>query len=146
MTPKNPTPSSVITFTVVIRNQGTGMAWSPNAKQPEQHGGFYVDFFIDPNPEPQSYPWNVYGEIFAEAGSLAAGKTREVVFVHQGGLSSQTHTAWAKVDNYYDSIDVLEPWQKNSLVPESNEENNVKFIEFDIIGHTVFLPAVLKSP
>jgi uncharacterized repeat protein (TIGR01451 family) len=143
VTPEFPLPNQPVTFTVVVRNQGTGWAWNPN-----NQGGFYVDLFIDPNPEPQSFPWNGYGDLFEPAFKLAPGQAQEIVMVHGAGLSAQQHTVWAKVDNFLATSGGFEPWQQYSLVPEADEENNLFWIPVkpaEPSMHTIFLPMVLRN-
>lgn len=141
VTPEHPTPERSVTITVVVRNQGTGMAWNPNS-----HTGFWVDLFIDPEPVPASYPWNGDGDRFLYTTALAPGATRDIVFVLPDGLSDQYHEVYAKVDNFRDPNLAL--WQQNSLVPESDEENNVTMVPV-IMGepddYTIFLPAVMRN-
>jgi uncharacterized repeat protein (TIGR01451 family) len=140
VTPQYPVPNLPVNFTVVIRNQGTGLAGNPNVPG---GAGFYIDLFIDPDPVPWSYPWNVYGEPYLFTPALAPGETREIVFEYQEGVSDQHHNVYAKVDNFRNED--FEWWQRYSLVPESNEENNVDWTEV-IPGepdHAVFLPVVL---
>ncbi len=138
VTPTMPEPNEPITFTVVIRNRGTGWAWNPTNKT-----GFYVDLFIDPSPVPASYPWNGYAAIFEQTTGLAPGATRQIVFVLSNGLAGPQHDVYAKVDNWRDPD--LPLWQQNSLVPESNEYNNVTHIEVRIGGTYVYLPIVLRN-
>jgi uncharacterized repeat protein (TIGR01451 family) len=138
-TPGSPKPSQPITFTVVVRNRGTGWGWNPTNKT-----GFYVDLFIDPDLVPQSYPWNVWADIYKQTTALAPGATREIVFVLPNGLSGQHHDVYAKVDNWWDPN--LASWQQNSLVPESNEYNNVTHISVIMGGSYIFLPVVLRNP
>jgi uncharacterized repeat protein (TIGR01451 family) len=139
VTPQYPVPNLPVNFTVVIHNQGTGLAGNPNVPG---GGGFWVDLFIDPDPIPWSYPWNVYGDgIFTAA--LAPGQKREIVFAHEEGVSDQYHNVYAKVDNFLNQS--FELSHRNSLVTESNEENNVTWTQV-IPGepdYAVFLPVVL---
>ena len=138
-----PTPGRPVTFTVVLHNQGTGLAGNPNVPG---GGGFWVDLFIDPASAPQSYPWNGDGDFLAFTVALAPGETREIVFELPDGLKDQDHQVYAKVDNFRDPE--LEPWQQNSLVPESDEENNVALISVAMVEppeYHVFLPVVLNN-
>ena len=142
VTPTTPTPNRPVTFTVVIRNKGTGWAWNPN-----NHGGFFVDLFIDPDSMPQSYPWDGDGDIIVGTSSLAPGGVREVVLEYPKGLSDQHHDVYAKIDNYppYPSSP---SWQQSSLVPESDEENNVLYGSVEMGAPDefyVFLPAVMRN-
>jgi hypothetical protein len=53
---------------------------------------------------------------------------------------------YAKVDNFRDPG--LELWQQNSLVPESDEENNVALISVAMgepPEYNIFLPVVLNN-
>lgn len=139
VTPEFPVPDRPVALTVVIRNQGTGWAWNP-----VNLGGFFVDLFIDPSSVPSSYPWSAWGDFYRETSALAPNETREIVFVITEGLSNQGHRVYAKVDNFYDPNLAL--WQQNSLIPESDETNNVRWVPVDMdSGGTIFLPVVLKN-
>ncbi len=143
VTPVFPTPGRPVTFTVVLHNQGTGSAENPNVPG---GGGFWVDLFIDPDSAPQSYPWDLDGDFLAFTVALAPGETREIVFELPDGLKDQDHQVYAKVDNFRDPG--LEPWQQNSLVPESDEENNVALISVAMGAppeYYIFLPVVLNN-
>jgi len=142
-TPGLPTPGRPVTFTVILRNQGTGLAGNPNVPG---GGGFWVDLFIDPASAPQSYPWNGDGDFLVFTAALAPGETREMVFELPAGLKEQDHQVYVKVDNFRDPD--LEPWQQNSLVPESDEENNVASISVAMgepAENHIFLPVVLNN-
>ncbi|MCK4473623.1 MAG: hypothetical protein KAW49_17725, partial [Anaerolineae bacterium] len=60
-----------VTFTIVLENQGTGMAWNP-----DNESGFYVDVFTKPVV---SYPWVGWGDVFTSADSLAPGHQHTLV-------------------------------------------------------------------
>jgi uncharacterized repeat protein (TIGR01451 family) len=135
--PATPSTDGPMTFTVVIRNQGTGWAWNPVNKS-----SFFLDLFLDPDPTPESYPCNNLGDRYATIAPLAPAQTREIVFVYESGLSSQSHVVCAKVDNYKNEN--FAPWQQNSLVPESDENNNVKCISVDPENY-IFLPIVVRG-
>ena len=101
-----------VTFTVVIQNQGTGMAWNP-----DNNGGFWVDVFIAPVA---SYPFERYSEknIYASPSPLAPGARLTMTISYTAGFAVQEVQAfYVKVDNHG-----LYPY---GLVPESNEWNNV---------------------
>jgi hypothetical protein len=123
-----------VTFTVVIENQGTGMAWNP-----DNQAGFYLDVFIAPVP---SYPWEGYTEkdIFARVPPLAAGEKRTIVITQTGTYSqpirfteqeitTQIQGFYVKVDNFAQPIyegNRLIGWTRlYGIVPESNEMNNL---------------------
>ena len=141
VTPDPPVPNQSVTFTVVIRNRGTGLGANPNVPG---GGGFYIDLFIDPEPAPWSYPWNAWGDLYKFTTALPAGGTRDIAFVLPGGLSNQDHDVYAKVDNFLDPGLAL--WQRNSLVPESDEQNNVTWtpVSRPEPESTIFLPIVLR--
>ncbi|MFZ5916947.1 MAG: PKD domain-containing protein [Chloroflexota bacterium] len=145
VSPSLPTPDRPVTFTVWLRNQGTGLAGNPNVPG---GGGFWVDLYIDPDPAPQSFPWNVDGDVFIFTQSLAAGASRQIVFVLSDGLSGQFHEVYAKVDNYPPNP-TLPLWQQSSLIPESDEGNNV-FSREVLMGEAdtffIYLPSVLRNP
>ncbi|UCC63205.1 MAG: PKD domain-containing protein [Anaerolineae bacterium] len=152
--PEHPIPEKPVTFTVVVRNQGTGWAWDPadptGLMDPnKRYHGFWVDLFIDPAVVPTSYPWNGDGDKYVlveDAGSygLAPGQTKEVNFVLTEGLSNQTHQVYAKADNI-GPYPLRPSWQQHSLVPESNEENNVASVSVVPGGYRIFLPIVLNN-
>jgi hypothetical protein len=109
-----------LTFAVVMKNQGTGMAWNPDVQT-----GFWIDIFTAPIT---SYPFDRYSEIgvYTSVSALAPGATYTLVITRTGSLkpiqfSEQALDAlsgfYVKVDNHADN-----PY---GLVPESDEWNNV---------------------
>jgi uncharacterized repeat protein (TIGR01451 family) len=143
--PAHPVISQTVTFIVTIRNRGTGLAGNPD---PSGLGlGFWVDLFIDPDPVPSSYPCNVLADpFFIYTVALPAGQTRDITFVNSDGLSGEDHDVYAKVDNFWDPDEDL--WQQNSLVPESDEYNNIAWTPVTMAEPecTIFLPAVFRKP
>ena len=142
------------TFTIVVENQGTGMAWSP-----DNGSGFYVDVFIAPVP---SYPWVRFSEkdIWDGVGPLAPGveytlvitqthSSKEPIQFTEQEMREEIEAFYAKADNYADPI-----WNEDrtriigwtrlyGIVPEHNEMNNVAG-PVDPGLRRVYLPLVLK--
>ena len=104
-----------VTFTIVVENRGTGMAWNP-----DNHGGFWVDIFIDEIPP---YPWIRYSEkdLFDAIPPLAPGVQGTVVITHSG---FSTHEIHGEIVAFYAKVDNHEQYPYG-LVPESDEMNNV---------------------
>ncbi|MDY7042063.1 MAG: CARDB domain-containing protein, partial [Chloroflexota bacterium] len=131
-----------VTFTVRIRNQGTGPAWNPNNK-----GGFYVNVFLDQEPPP-SYPSSsVEPDAWGTSSALYPGQIRDVQLSFPGFSTTGGHVAYAKVDNYYYPDNPV-TWQRFSLVPESDESNNVfgpVGVEMGQGSFNVYLPLVLRN-
>jgi len=141
----DPLPPGVpVTFTVVVKNQGTG--WAHN---PDNYGGFYVDIFTDSVP---SYPWQRYVDIFDATDKLAPGAERTVVLTHPGfseeQIRSQIKAFYVKVDNYAEPVydgERIDHWTRlYGIVPEYNEMNNVAGPVYPGF-HRNYLPIVLKN-
>jgi uncharacterized repeat protein (TIGR01451 family) len=100
------------TFTIVIENQGTGMAWNP-----DNEGGFWVDLFIAPV---ESYPSQDYGVAFTGVDPLAPGQQTTCVITHTFTAQQITDITafYVRVDNEWAEL----PY---GLVPESDEMNNL---------------------
>jgi len=143
----DPLPPGVpVTFTIVVKNQGTGWAYNP-----DNHGGFYVDVFTDSVP---SYPWqrNSDVDVFDDIDGLAPGAEETVILTHPGfseGQIRRINAFYVKVDNYaepiLDEYGRIEGWTRlYGIVPEYNEMNNVAgpiYLGF----HRTYLPVVLKN-
>ena len=131
-----------VTFTVRVRNQGTGPAWNPNGKLP-----FYVNVFLDQDPPP-SYPSSaVSPDVWGVSTPIYPGQVRDVHLSYAGFSTMDEHTAYAKVDNYYWPENPV-TWQRFSLVPESDESNNVfgpVGVEMGQGTFNVYLPLVLRN-
>ncbi|MBC7249991.1 MAG: DUF11 domain-containing protein [Anaerolineae bacterium] len=131
-----------VTFTVRVRNQGTGPAWNPNGKLP-----FYVNIFLDQAPPP-SYPSSaVSPDVWGVSSPIYPGQVREVHLSYAGFSTMEEHTAYAKVDNYYWPENPV-VWQRFSLVPESDESNNVFGPVGVVMGEgtfDIYLPLVLRN-
>jgi len=138
-----------VTFTIVVENQGTGMAWNP-----DNGGGFWVDVFIAPVA---SYPWERYSEknIFASVPPLAPGLQYTLVITYGGfsehEISEEIEQFYAKVDNYAEPIFVdhkIIGWTRfYGIVPECDEMNNLGGPIHPQLGPNaryIFLPLVLK--
>ncbi len=99
------------TFTIVIENQGTGMAWNP-----DNEAGFWVDLFFAPI---ESYPSQGYGVDYTGVPPLAPGQqitaTIHYTFTEQEILDITAF--YVRVDGGAE--------EDYGLVPESNEMNNL---------------------
>jgi uncharacterized repeat protein (TIGR01451 family) len=119
--PVDPLPPNVpVTFTVVLTNQGTGMAWNPDTE-----GGFYVDVFTATVP---SYPFVRYSEIYTVVYPLAPGAGKTIVLTYPGfseeQIREQIQAFYVKADNY-EPMGGTYLW---GLVPEYDEMNNVAYV------------------
>ena len=123
------------TFTITVKNEGTGMAWNPedcegDPYDPVACGGWYLDVFSAPVA---SYPYDRNGFVWATLYDIQPGATRTVVLRHtfterqRAGIEK----FFVKVDNHH-----LHPY---GLVPESDEMNNV----WESLRR-VYLPVVLR--
>jgi uncharacterized repeat protein (TIGR01451 family) len=124
-------PNVPVTFTVVIRNQGTGMAWNPNSE-----GGFFVDVFTAPVV---SYPYERSTDIYRDSPPIGPGNQRTVVITRNEGFTEQEllqiKAFYAKVDNYELS--------DYGLVPEGDETNNLGE-PYALWLYHVYLPLVRR--
>jgi hypothetical protein len=142
----DPLPPGVpVTFTVVVKNQGTG--WAHN---PDNYGGFWVDVFTDSVP---SYPWQRYVDIFTATHRLAPGAQETVVLTHPGfseeQIRAQIKAFYVKVDNYAEPVEDefgrIDHWTRlYGIVPEYDEMNNLAGPVYLGLQHT-YLPIVLKN-
>jgi len=138
-------PDVPVTFTIVLKNQGTG-----EARNPASGGGFWVDVFIAPAP---SYPCETYSEkaIYDGVPVLAPGAEYTLVITRTGPferprkpiqfsreeIQDEIEMFYVRVDN-----DVSHPY---GLVPESNEMNNLGMpISPQAGSHYIYLPLVVK--
>ncbi|MCP4544681.1 MAG: DUF11 domain-containing protein, partial [Chloroflexi bacterium] len=124
-------PNVPITFTIVLKNQGTGIAWNPSGQT-----GFYVDVFI---ASVNSYPWDRYSEIdvYDISASIAPHTMHTITLTHLGFSKEELANIpgfYAKVDNHEDHL--------YGLVPESNEMNNVGILPKQ--PYSISLPVVLR--
>ncbi|MCK4316639.1 MAG: DUF11 domain-containing protein, partial [Anaerolineae bacterium] len=126
-----------VTFTIVLENQGTGMAWNP-----DNETGFFVDVFIAPVV---SYPFVRWSDIFTSADSLAPGHQHTLVITHSGfseqEIREEIEGFYVKVDNYadpiYDEEGRIIGWTRlYGIVPEHNEMNNL----FNPWSYYAYLP------
>ena len=135
--PSSPEAGQPVTFTVVVKNQGTGMAWNPEACIGDPLnpicGGFYVDVFIAPV---NSYPFERDGDCWGKALIIEPGLQRTVVIVHSGfseqEIGEGIERFYVKVDNHG-----LHPY---GLVPEHNEMNNL----YNPWSYYAYLPLVFR--
>jgi uncharacterized repeat protein (TIGR01451 family) len=144
----DPLPPGVpVTFTIVVKNQGTGWAYNP-----DNTGGFYVDVFTDSVP---SYPWqrNSDIDVFAVSDKLAPGAQTTVVLTHPGfseeQIRAQIKAFYVKVDNYAEPVEDefgrIDHWTRlYGIVPEYDEMNNLAGPVYLGLQHT-YLPIVLKN-
>jgi len=121
--PSSPEAGQPVTFTVVVKNQGTGMAWNPDVE-----AGFWVDVFIAPVA---SYPFERDGDCWKAAPPIEPGLQHTLTITHSG-FGEAIETFYAKVDNHG-----LYPY---GLVPEYDEMNNL----FDPWSYYVYLPLVFR--
>jgi uncharacterized repeat protein (TIGR01451 family) len=138
--PIDPLPPDVpVTFTVVLKNVGTGWAWNP-----DNHGGSFIDIF---GHEIESYPFKEWAAIYTETLAMAPGAELTITLTHDGFSEQEIREKikgfYVKVDNWADTT--TRPWTRLwGLVPEYNEWNNVKgpvSLGFD----NVYLPLVVKQ-
>jgi hypothetical protein len=129
--PFPPQPDEPVTFTIVVKNQGTGMAWNP-----DNQGGFYVDVYKAPVA---SYPYDRDGDIYAAPPVLAADETYTFTITHLEGFNAeslrQIQAFYVKVDNYHRS--------SYGLVPESDEMNNLGE-PIILRPYRIYLPLIAK--
>lgn len=123
-------PYEPVTFTITIKNQGTGTAWNP-----DNQGRFYVDVFLS---RIASYPFERYGEIYGEVLAIAPGDSREVIILHPSGFTAAEIAllnggVYAKVDNHQ--------FYPYGNVPEFDEMNNV----WPRLENPVYLPLVARG-
>ncbi len=106
-------PGQPVTFTVVVKNQGTGVAWNP-----DNGSGFFVDVFTT---SISSYPFERDGVHWKGVLGIGPGLQRTVVITHSGfkeeDIGEEIERFYVKVDNHS-----LYPY---GLVPEYNEMNNI---------------------
>ncbi|MFQ6101256.1 MAG: hypothetical protein ACE5OS_08480 [Anaerolineae bacterium] len=142
--PLPPESNMPITFTVVLKNQGTG-----EARNPDPGGaGFWVDVFIAPVP---SYPFTRWGECYEGSEPIAPGSTTQILIVcsFTEEQIQDIEAFYVKVDNHADAIYDEEGhfvrWERlYGLVPEHNEMNNLGG-PIDPWFHRIYLPLTLKS-
>jgi hypothetical protein len=142
-----------VTFTIVVENQGTGIAWNPDIG-----AGCWSDVFI---ASVASYPWERFSEknIYAGIDPLAPGAQQILTVTHYNGTAQRIQFSeqeirheigafYVKVDNYaeavYDGQERIIGWTRlYGLVPEYNEMNNVAG-PVDLGFHYVYLPMVTR--
>jgi uncharacterized repeat protein (TIGR01451 family) len=134
-----------VTFTVVLKNQGTG-----EARNPSPSGGpFWLDVFTSTVP---SYPWVRFGELWISVLPIAPGGQRTVTLVHEAGFSEEEIRTiddfYVKVDNYAEAVlddggRVIGWTDLYGLVPEYNEMNNVSAPSNSPDSYDIHLPVVL---
>lgn len=130
-----------MTFTVTVRNQGTGIA--ENAALPG--GGSTLDIFVNPVA---SYPWTGYGRIWDYVPPIHPGASHTRVITMTSPLAEEQDQIqfsekeiretvqgfWVRVDSH--------PESAYGLVPEYNEWNNVAAII--LRPWTIHLPFVAR--
>jgi uncharacterized repeat protein (TIGR01451 family) len=135
-------PDVPVTFTVVLENQGTGIAWNPEAG-----AGFFLDIYLGPVSSYSDTPERE-GEFFASPKFIVPGGQSTHVITHTGFSEQQvdeTEAFYVKVDNWYAPMFYeLENPGLYGLVPESNELNNVVGPVFLGIKYT-YLPLIRRQ-
>lgn len=103
--PANPQVNQPVTFSVVIKNQGSGPA-----------SGFWVDLYVD-----TSLPTGCggQGQVDLPVDSLAAGASQTLTLDYAGFTTAGDHTVIARVDT-------------DCGVSESNESNNTSSISVPV--------------
>lgn len=148
-------PDVLVTFTIVLMNQGTGWAWNP-----ANHAGFWVDVFITPVA---SYPWERYSEkdIWAGAPALAPGAEYTLVITLTGTskqpIQFSEQEIWEEIEEFYVKVDnYAEPVENEEgriigwtslygLVPEYDEMNNLGMpINPDSGLYHIYLPLTCR--
>jgi fibronectin type 3 domain-containing protein len=97
--PQTPAIGEQVTFTIRVKNQGSGNISSP----------FWVDFFIDEQPISDC---SDIGMEYWSIDTLSAGATTDRTFIFSGFTTSGNHTLYAFADT-------------NCNVAESQESNNL---------------------
>jgi fibronectin type 3 domain-containing protein len=97
--PQTPTINQQITYTIRVKNQGSGDVSSP----------FWVDFYIDDQPITDCTDSGIK---YWSVSSLAAGATIDLTYTYTGFSSSGNHSIYAFADT-------------NCAISESNESNNI---------------------
>jgi uncharacterized repeat protein (TIGR01451 family) len=121
-------PNVPVTFTVVMQNQGAGMAWNP-----DNDGGFFVDVFPDYVP---SYPSERYGMCFASPHPVAPGDQQTMTIPFDGFTADQLR----EMEAFYVRVDNYDHSRPYGLVPEYDEGNNVE--KLVLRPYHVYLPLV----
>jgi len=132
-------PNVPVTFTIVLMNQGTGMAWNPLSCIGDRCAGFFLDIYLTPV---ESYPYAGDGEFYASPKPIGPGSQDVVTITVPGGLSERqirdTRALYVKVDNHLDA-----PY---GLVPEYDETNNLGVpIDPRDYLYYIYLPLVQKN-
>jgi len=131
-------PDVPVTFTAVLKNEGTGVAWNP-----ANGGGFFVDVFTAPVP---SYPNAGYSQknIWAGVDPLMPGASYTLVMTVTRDFSTGQPTG--PIQFTQEEIDALEGLyvkvDTDNLVPEGDEMNNVT--EPSNVFYT-YMPLILKN-
>ncbi len=131
------------TATVVLRNEGAGLARNPKSTT----GFFTLDAFIDPDTPPPSYPFLSYAKDFDYVSPLGPGMTTTVRFTNLSFLVTQTFTLYFKVDNWKcndGSNPCIPATAQHGLVPESDEYNNVLGPVSPLV-YQIYAPVLLKN-
>jgi len=138
-------PDTPLTFTVVLENQGTGMAWNPSVQ-----GGFWLDIFTAPVV---SYPFDRYSElgIYAGVPPLAPGATYTMLITQTGPPYSERIVLSAQelesLEGFYVKVDNFDnaPYGYG-LVPEENEWNNLgPAISRQAGLYMIYLPLIARQ-
>ena len=123
-----------ITFTILIENQGTGMAWNPDV-----NAGFWVDVFVTPIA---SYPSEDYGYIYGGVDPIPPGHQQTVVITH---TFTDTEVL-EEIEAFYVRVDNEDDPRPYGLVPESNEMNNLGGpVDPSPSDYSIYLPLVTNQ-
>ncbi len=125
---------------VVIKNQGTGTACNSvpgPGSPPDFCAPFFVDLYVNPDPPPQSYPYDRYGEFYSTVEPIPAGKVVTIPIAFSP-LAVSPRFFYVKVDNFKE-----DPSRPYSLVPEYEEYNNVFGPVYP--PYNTFLPLVIRG-
>jgi len=120
-----------VTFTIVMKNQGTGWALNPDFQTGK--AGSSVDIFISPVA---SCPWKRYGDkgMWDYIPAIAPGVQYTLVMTLTGGSNSNrqrisfTEEEIQQIQDFYVKVDSFGDCPYG-LIPESNEMNNVKMAQ-----------------
>jgi hypothetical protein len=122
-------PGQPVTFTVVVKNQGTGMAWNPN-----NAGRFWVDVFI---ASVSSYPWERDGVYWIPMPTIEPGLQHTEVITHSGFSKQEIGEG---IERFYVKVDNHDQPPGYGLVPEYNEMNNL----YNPWSYYAYLPLVFR--
>ena len=145
VSPGSVTYGTKFTATVVLRNEGTGVACNPK----NGCGAFTLDLFYDPSPVPPSLGFTGYGDPYGVVSPLGPGMTTTKVFANLSFTGTQDFILYFKVDNWdcANGTPCIPDYANHGLVPESDELNNVygPVVLSDALSNRIYIPLVLKN-